>query len=40
LALENLTFAIEAVARSFAFPDHYLAQPAFVFAKDLQSQSR
>src|ERR1700730_2797462 len=40
LALENLAFAIVAVARLFAFPDRDLAQLAFVFAEDLQSYSR
>ena len=40
LALENLAFAIEAVARSFAFPDRDLAQLALVFAEDLQNHSR
>jgi hypothetical protein len=40
LALENLAFAIEAVARLFAFPDRDLAQLALVFAEDLQSYSR
>ena len=40
LALQNLAFAIEAVARSFAFPDRDLVQLALVFAEDLQSHSR
>jgi hypothetical protein len=37
---ENIDFAIEAVARLFAFPDRDLAQSAFVFADDLQSYFR